>query len=303
MARKIDFTSLEIFVAVCECRSIAQTADRQNITASAISKRITQLEDFAGTALLVRMNSGVAPTDEGVRLLEHARNVLYNVELIERDLGKSPSNLRGVVRIVANRSANAEFVPTSIASFLANPNHRDVDVQIAEMTSHEVVSRVKDGLATLGVCWAEADMAGVEWKPGNRDQLSAVVSMSHSFANRDYIAFAQTLDCEHVGIHAGGPVTNLLRRESVRAGKLLRYRVVAPTFDAMIRIVASGDMVAIMPSAVALRFASNSRIAVIPLTDSWKERQFAICCRSRRALPKAAAELFNHLVAVDSISS
>jgi hypothetical protein len=52
-----------------------------------------------------------------------------------------------------------------------------------------------------------------------------------------------------------------------------------------------------MPAMVALRYARGSRIAVISLTDAWKERQFAVCCRSRRALPRPAAELFNHLVA------
>src|ERR1043165_732058 len=146
MPRKIDFTSLELFVAVCECRSITQAAEVQNLTASAVSKRITQLEQFAGTPLLVRTSSGVVPTDQGLRLLEHARNVLFSVEVIERDVTSSADALRGLVRILTNRSANAEFVAASVASFLADPKHRNVDVQIGEMTSHEVVSRVKDGL-------------------------------------------------------------------------------------------------------------------------------------------------------------
>ncbi len=147
---------------------------------------------------------------------------------------------------------------SSVASFLADPKHRNVDVQIGEMTSHEVVSRVKGGLATLGVCWAETDMAGVEWKPSKRDHLSAVVPINHPLANKERIAFADTLEYEQVGIHLGGPVTHLLRRESVRAGKPLRYRIMAPTFDAMIRIVESGLVVAIMPAAVALRYARGS---------------------------------------------
>jgi DNA-binding transcriptional LysR family regulator len=297
MARKLDFISLEIFVAVCERRTIAQAAESQNITASAISKRISQLEEFAGTPLLIRTNSGVSPTNEGVQLLEHARNLLYNFELLERDVGNKAGNLRGCVRILANRSANAAFVAASVAFFLANPRHRNVDVQIAEMTSHEVVSGVRNGLATLGVCWSETDMAGVEWKPSKHDHLSVVVSINHPLANKDQIAFAETLDYEQVGIHSGGPVTHLLRRESVRVGKVLRYRVLAPTFDAMITAVTSGLWVAIMPARVALRYARSSGIAVIPLTDAWKERQFAVCCRSRRALPRTAAELFNQLVA------
>jgi DNA-binding transcriptional LysR family regulator len=123
------------------------------------------------------------------------------------------------------------------------------------------------------------------------------VPINHPLANRDEIAFAETLDYEQVGIHSGGPVTHLLRREGVRVGKVLRYRVLAPTFDAMITAVTSGLCVAIMPANVASRYAHTSRIVVIPLTDAWKERQFAVCCRSRRALPRAAAELFNQLVA------
>jgi DNA-binding transcriptional LysR family regulator len=303
VARKLDFTSLETFIAVCESRSITQAAELQNMTASAISKRISQLEQFAGTPLLIRTNSGVTPTNEGLQLLGHARNLLYNFELLERDVGTRAGNLRGCVRIFANRSANAAFIPATVASFLANPRYRNIDVQIGEMTSHEVVSGVKSGLATLGVCWAEADMAGVEWEPSKRDLLSAVLPIDHPLANRDRIAFVETLDYEQVGIHSGGPVTHLLRRESVRVGKLLRYRVVAPTFDAMISAVTSGHWVAIMPARVALRYASSSGIAVIPLTDAWKERQFAVCCRSRRALPRPAAELFNHLLAeVDDLS-
>jgi DNA-binding transcriptional LysR family regulator len=296
LARKFDFDSLELFVAVCECRSITHAAELKNITASAISKRITRLEEFAGSPLLSRTSSGVEPTNNGVRLLEHARNVLYNLDLLERDVGASAATLRGLVLMVANRSANAALVPAAVASFLTNPLHRNIDVQIGEMTSHEVVSRVKGGLATLGVCWAETDMAGVEWRPSKYDQLAAVVPRSHPLAKRRGVAFAETLDYEQVGIYSGGPVTHLLRCESVRAGKLLRYRVVAPTFDAMIHFVASQLVVAIMPQDVALRYARGSPIAVVPLTDAWKDRQFAVCCRSRRSLPRPAADLFKHLV-------
>jgi len=296
VAQKYDLTSLELFVAVCECGSLAQAAELHNITASAISKRVTRLEELAGSPLLSRTSSGVAPTDHGVRLLEHARGLLYSVELLERDLGSDSAVHRSALLIVANRSANAGFVPESVTAFLADARHRNIDVQIGEMTSHEVVSRVRGGFAALGVCWAETDMARVEWRPSKLDHLSAVVPKDHPLASRDRIAFADTLEYDHVGIHLGGPVTHALRHESIRAGKSLRYRVVAPTFDSMIRFIQSRSLVAIMPSSVAVRYGRGAAIVVIPLTDAWRERQFAICCRSYRALSRPAAALFDHLV-------
>ena len=80
--------SLELFAAVCECRSITRAAELHHITASAVSKRVTQLEQLTGASLLLRTHSGVVPTNDGTRLLEHARTVLSGVEAIERELGR-----------------------------------------------------------------------------------------------------------------------------------------------------------------------------------------------------------------------
>jgi DNA-binding transcriptional LysR family regulator len=297
MSQKLDLVSLELFIAVCECKSITQAAELRNLTPSAVSKRIAHLEQFVGSPLFLRNHSGVEPTNEGARLLDHARSVIYGIEVIERELVRHANNLRSCLRILANRSANAEFVPSLVASFLANPRYRGIDVHIAEATSHEVVSGVRAGLAVIGVCWAETDMEAVEWLPARRDSLSVVVPSSHPLARRRQIAFAESLEYDHVGIHSGGPVTTHLRRESVRSRKSLRYRVVAPTFDAMIQFVEARVGIAVMPTEVATRFSRSSSIVVIPLTDAWKERQFAVCCRSRRALSKPAAQLFDQLAA------
>ena len=79
MSRKFDLTSLQLFVAVCECKSIAQAAEVENITASAISKRVTQLEQLAGAPLVVRTRSGVAPTKAGNTLLQLAKGEIAQV--------------------------------------------------------------------------------------------------------------------------------------------------------------------------------------------------------------------------------
>jgi DNA-binding transcriptional LysR family regulator len=40
-ARRIDLTSLQLFVAVCELGSIGKAAEREFIAASAVSKRLS----------------------------------------------------------------------------------------------------------------------------------------------------------------------------------------------------------------------------------------------------------------------
>ena len=55
--RDLDLTTLRLFVAVCEQRSIAAAGLQQAMVGSAISKRLAQLEYQVGTALPVRFTA------------------------------------------------------------------------------------------------------------------------------------------------------------------------------------------------------------------------------------------------------
>ena len=81
-ARRIDLTSLQLFVAVCELGSIGKAAEREFIAASAVSKRLSDLEATLDTPLLYRHARGVDLTPAGESLLHHARSVLFSLEKI-----------------------------------------------------------------------------------------------------------------------------------------------------------------------------------------------------------------------------
>ena len=72
-ARRIDLTSLQLFVAVCELGSIGRAAEREYIAASAVSKRLSDLEAAVDTALLYR-HSVVTP--KGAALCRPPEKVL-----------------------------------------------------------------------------------------------------------------------------------------------------------------------------------------------------------------------------------
>src|SRR5436190_23182084 len=83
LARKIDLTSLQLFVAVCELGSIGKAAEREYIAASAVSKRLSDLEATLETPLLYRHTRGVDLTPAGESLLHHARSVLFRLDKMQ----------------------------------------------------------------------------------------------------------------------------------------------------------------------------------------------------------------------------
>ena len=84
--RDLDLTTLRLFVTVCETGNMRRAADEASMVASAVSKRLAQLEDTVGAQLLLRKRHGVAPTPAGETLLQHARSMLMSARLIERDM-------------------------------------------------------------------------------------------------------------------------------------------------------------------------------------------------------------------------
>lgn len=294
--RDIDTKSLRLFTAVCEYGNIKHAAADAHIEPSAVSKRIAQLETDLGTPLLVRTRRGVQPTPAGLALLEHARTVLFTMDRIESDVAAFNSGMRGHVRLVASASAIAEALLDDVASFMREPENRSVKVDIEESLSKDLVQVVRDGRAALGVCWNSLDFQTLQHRPYRRDQLALAVHGGHPLARRRRLAFEETLDYEHVGLQSSTAVHTMLRRAAAQSGRDLVYRVIVSSFDAAFRVVAANLGVSVVPMQVGETYAALLKLKVIPLTDPWARRQFAICFRDAATLQPAAARMLDHLI-------
>nr|WP_255593883.1 LysR family transcriptional regulator [Acidovorax sp. sic0104] len=286
---------MRLFAAVCDHRSIARAAEQECIVGSAISKRLAQLEDTVGTPLLVRKRRGVIPTPAGETLLEHARTMLASVGQIERDMAAYATGTRGHVRMLVTASVMAESLADDVAAFLQDPAHRDIQVSMEERVSPDVVQGIRDGSASIGICWDAADLSGLEVCGYRHDHLAVVAHASHPAAQRQSVRFADVLDHEFVSMPALSAVQVLLARAAAVEGKMLAHRVQVSNFDAALRVVRANLAISVVPQEVALPFADIAPVRVVPLGDSWARRRFAICFRSTEALTPAARLLVDHL--------
>ncbi len=149
-ARRIDLTSLQLFVAVCELGSIGRAAEREFIAASAVSKRLSDLETAVDTALLYRHSRGVTLTPAGESLLHHARTVLFGLERMQGELSEYADGVRGHVRMHANISAIFQFLPEDLGAFARE--HSQIKIDLQEHLSSDVLHAVQEGAADLGIC-------------------------------------------------------------------------------------------------------------------------------------------------------
>ena len=293
--RDLDLTTLRLFLTVCETRNIARAAELHHMVASAISKRLLQLEASVGNVLLERRRRGVVPTAAGEILLEHARAILAASDRVSRDMAAYGKGIKGQVRVLATVSSIAEFLPDDIADFLQVPEHRDIRIDIEEAVSRDLVRGLREGIAPVGVCWDAADLEGLQTRRYRQDHLAIVAHPSHPIARRRRCSFEQTLEFDHVGLPAPTAVHTMLARAAAIIGQPISYRAVVSTFDASLRCVRANLGIAVVPREVAEPVAASFGVKVVQLSDAWAKRSFALCFRDAAALSPAARMLLAHL--------
>jgi DNA-binding transcriptional LysR family regulator len=293
--RDLDLTTLRLFVAVCEAGNMVRAGEQANIAGSAISKRLAQLEHQLRTPLLVRKRHGVVPTAAGQTLLEHARSMLDGAARIERDMESYVTGARGQVRILASVSTMAGSLANDVAAFLKMPAHATIQVDLEERLSPQVVAGVRDGMASVGVCWDAVDLGSLQHRPYRKDHLCIVVPPDHPLAARKTVRFEQTLDYEHVSLPINSAVQVMLQRAAARLGRTLIHRIIVSNFEAALGVVRAGLAIGVVSKEVADRQGAGDGIHVIPLAESWAERRFLVCFRDAKSLPLAAQLLVEHL--------
>lgn len=86
----LKFKQMEYALAVARTRSFSQAAKELFVSQPNISSSITSLEDELGFQIFQRTNQGITITPEGLIFLEHASNIMTQLEEIPAIIQKEP---------------------------------------------------------------------------------------------------------------------------------------------------------------------------------------------------------------------
>lgn len=289
---RFDFIDLRLFIAVAEAGSISAGAEAVHMALASASARINGMEAVLGARLLERGRRGVTPTPAGRTLLQHARLVTAQIERMRGDLGVFASGLKGHVRMLSNTAALVDLLPAAIRIFLTA--HPDVDIEIEERTSADIVAAVAEGRAEFGLIADSANPGDLETIPIADDRLVLLVPSHHPIAASPAISFGDVLDEPFVGLSAGALHTHLAD-QAARLGRRIAYRVRLRSFENVARLIEAGVGIGILPFSAAERFGSET-LRIIPLADPWASRRLLLCATAFADLSRHARILVDEII-------
>ena len=294
---RFDLTTLHLFLSAVDEGSIAAAAEVNAIAPSAISRRISELEHRLSTPLLYRRTKGVEPTAAGDALVRHARNLVRLMARMEAEMSEFADGVRGHVRIVANSSAIAQFLPEDLSMFKAD--FPDVRIALREETSERAVHDVCEGLADIAIFSEVVSSQGLEVFAYRQDRLVVITPPDHPLAAKKTTPFSETLQYQHVGLQPGSSLLRQLIAEAAELEQSIPFSIQVTSFDGVRRMVESGLGIAILPDGVAPNPTKGGRLSVVPLSDPWATRTLYIGVREVSALPLVVRKFLTKLIGAE----
>jgi DNA-binding transcriptional LysR family regulator len=293
LLKRLDLATLRLLIAVSEEKTLTRAAQREAIAVSAASKRLADLEIGLGIELFTREARGMTLTAAGETLLHHAERIMLDIDRIGVELTEHARGIRGYVRMLANLSAIIEFLPEDLESFLSR--HEMIRIHLEERPSDGVVEGVEQGRAEIGICSDLTDSRALQQIAYRQDRLIVLMRPDHPLAGQSELAFADTLDFDHIGLHADSSIHQTIRNAARLAGRPLKLRIHVPGFDSVCRMVQANMGIGLIPDRAFDVLGKALGLHAVALTDAWAPRVLKMLVRDEAGLSPVGRLLVEHL--------
>ena len=290
---RYDLTTLRFFRSVARFGSIAAAAKRHNLAASAISKRISDLEEQIGTPLVYRKHRGMELTAAGQELLMHIVKLDGVIEHLDADMMRYSDGQKGTVRVAANSSAITQFLPEDLAEFVLS--HPELRVELVEQNSVDILDLVRNGLCDLGIYSGLTEAGALVTMPYRRDTLVVATPPDHWVAGRDGVMLKDLLEEDFVGLQGSSSIQAFVKNVAAGLGADLKMRVTIQSFDGVRRMVQARLGIAILPYGAVQPYERDGELTMVSLNEDWAKRDLLIAVRKLEGLPKHARLLVESL--------
>jgi DNA-binding transcriptional LysR family regulator len=288
-----DLTDLRLYLNILDTGNITAGAARSHLSLAAASARIRAMESSLGIEFLDRGRRGVTPTPAGKALAKHARALLQQAERMQQDLAEYAKGVKGQVRLLCNTTAITEYLPELLADFLRE--HPNLDIDLQELPSARITHALRQGAADLGIVSDAVDTDDLQTRPFRDDPLVLILPSDHPLAEQPSLTFADTLSHDYVALGASSALAIHLEEQALHIGQRMAIRIRADGFDGVIRMVARGAGLAIVPRMAIERWPQVKAVTIRSLPEDWANRTLKICARDFDSLPGYARALLEAL--------
>ena len=226
---------------VARTGSIRKAADHLNVTASAVNRRIMDLEEELGAPLFERRPRGVRLTAAGEVFVHYLREQDSGVERMKSQIEELKGLRRGTVRIACSQALALDFLPREIAGF--RTRHPLVSFEVKVLDHERAMTALAAYEVDLVLVFRPPFLPNFQPLMTLEQRIVAVMSADHPLAAQPTIRLR---DCANYPValpegSLGG--RQLLDQVSARSGLTFKVAAESNSFEFLRGLVIHANLI------------------------------------------------------------
>ncbi|MFS2003760.1 LysR family transcriptional regulator [Duganella sp. CT11-25] len=276
---------MRALVALAKTGSFTLAADHLNVTQSALSGQIKELEQMLGVRVVERTTRKTQLSELGRELYPLFDKMLQDLDRAMADIASRKALKQGSVRVAAPQMLSCTLLPEAIAAYHAQ--YPDVQVRLADSPVEQVSARVFSGEADFGIGPERDATAEIEAQPLFEMPFVVVYPPGHALDQRERITWTDVSAFPFIALQ--GQFTERLLRDmhvSFRELSLSPHNEVTFMTTALAMVHARLGITVCLPYAE--KMVQLYGLQMRPLEAPALTRRFFVYTRNARALSPAA---------------
>ncbi|MBB2961394.1 LysR family transcriptional regulator [Methylobacterium sp. R2-1] len=286
--------SLTAVAEVARCGSIRRAAERLNITPSALTRQIQDIEYELGTPIFERLTQGMRLNAAGELLARHIRDQAADLDRVRSQIADLSGVRRGHVALACSQAFVTRMIPEEVETYRAQFPQVAFTVQVRDHV--QAVAALVSFEADLALVLQPPPSAELHALYAGRQPLCVLMRASHPLATedgpirlRDCLAHALALPDRSLAIR------HHIEQALARRGVEIRATVESGSLEFLRNVVLREDVISFqVPSGIPDDPHLHSR----PIDTRDLEPMSVVLAQLRgRLLPVAATKFADQLAA------
>jgi len=191
----MNFTQLEILIAIVDEGSLTKAADSINLTQSAVSHALAKLEAELGVKLLERNRQGIQLTQIGEEILQDARTILAHAEIIHQKTARERGINVGKIRFGCVPTIPPRFLSGMLRDF--QNRFPEIEIVVFEGHAEELVTWLNNHVIDVATVINPHEFPNtLEFA---RNEIKIIVSKENELSNMKSVSLTDVFKLPFIG--------------------------------------------------------------------------------------------------------
>src|SRR5574341_1260493 len=285
---------LKLYCDIVRLHSFSQGAAANQVSQSAASQAIQQLESELDVRLIDRSKRPFMVTPEGRGFYEGCLDVLQRFEKVRAQIAATQTLIAGSVRVAAIYSVGIHIMSDHMQRFMSL--HPQAKVRLEYLHPHKVVEAVLTDEADLGILSYPPANRSLTILPWRSETMVFVCHPTHRLARRKIVAAADLNSENFVAFDANLRIRTAIDRCLRKHGARVKVVMEFDNIETIKQAIAVGAGVSILPRPTILKEVGSRTLVAIPLAMTELARPLGIIHRRGKLLTPTIARFLELLL-------